>query len=62
MSAIFKYFTTVIFAVASTICSADTFTFNYYYPPGGGTDLHHSWGQRYRDRADHWSRHHVGAA
>ena len=39
MSAIFKYFTAVIFAVASTICSADTFTFNYYYPPGGGTDV-----------------------
>jgi len=39
MSAIFKYFTAVIFSVASIICSADTFVFYYYYPPGGGTDI-----------------------
>ena len=28
-----------MFAVVSTVCLADTFVFNYYYPPGGGTDI-----------------------
>lgn len=39
MSKFSKFFTAVTFAVASAAAVADTYHFNYYYPPGGGTEV-----------------------
>jgi len=34
-----KFFTAIIFTVASVTAAAESYHFNYYYPPGGGTEL-----------------------
>ena len=39
MSKFSKFFTAITFAVASAAAMADTYHFNYYYPPGGGTGV-----------------------
>lgn len=38
MNTIFKYLIASVLAAASTVSTAATYNFNYYYPPGGGTD------------------------
>jgi len=38
MNKILKYFFAVVLVASSTLAWADTFYFNYYYPPGGGTE------------------------
>lgn len=38
MNSIFKFVIACVFSVMSTLSAADTFNFNYYYPPGGGTE------------------------
>jgi len=39
MSKFSKFFTAIAFAVASAAAVADTYHFNYYYPPGGGVEV-----------------------
>lgn len=39
MSKFSKFFAAITFAVVSATAAADTYHFNYYYPPGGGTEL-----------------------
>lgn len=39
MSKFSKFFAAITFAVVSAAATADTYHFNYYYPPGGGTEV-----------------------